>query len=422
VSTLEVVPGSREQAQLRDLRRMKGVAAGLLVAAAVVYVLAWQAEDGGAAWIGYVRAAAEASMVGALADWFAVTALFRRPLGLPVPHTAIIPTRKDQLGAGLGDFVGTHFLSEQVVRDRLRAVGVAGRLGGWLVHPEHARRVTDEAATLLGGVMGVLRDEDVRAVLEQAVLPPLLDAPVGPPLGRLLTRVVEDRAHDGVFQLVVDQVNRWLAQNEDVVVDAVARQAPAWSPRFVDEVVATRIYREIVRVAGEVQRDPEHPLRRSVDRFLVQTGRDLQDDLETIHRAEQLKAGLLSHPAVRTAFGDLVASIRSVLMEAVADPDSELRRRARTGVAALGGRLVGDDVLRAKVDGWLADAAAYVVTTYRDELTATITDTVDRWDGAETARKVELAVGRDLQFIRINGTVVGGLAGVGIHAVSQLFL
>ncbi len=401
---------------------MKAFATALLVAAAVVYVVASRAEDGGPAWVGYVRAAAEAAMVGALADWFAVTALFRRPLGLPIPHTAIIPTRKDQLGAGLGDFVGTNFLSEAVVRDRLRSVGVAARVGGWLTDPDHARRVTDEAATALRGAIEVLSDDDVRAVLEQALLPRLLEAPVGPPLGRLLTRVVEDRAHEGVLQLAIDQVNRWLAENEDVVVDAVARQAPAWSPRFVDEAVALRVYREVVRVAGEVQRDTEHPLRRSVDRFLVQTGRDLQDDLETIHRAEQLKAGLLAHPAVRSAAGDLAGSVRAALLEAVANPDGELRRRATAGVASFGGRLSSDDRLRAKVDGWLEDAAAYLVTTYRDELTATITETVNRWDGEETARKVELAVGRDLQFIRINGTLVGGLAGIGIHALTQLLL
>ena len=401
---------------------MKAFATALLVAAAVVYVVASRAEDGGPAWVGYVRAAAEAAMVGALADWFAVTALFRRPLGLPIPHTAIIPTRKDQLGAGLGDFVGTNFLSEAVVRDRLRSVGVAARVGAWLTNPDHARRVTDEAATALRGAIEVLSDDDVRAVLEQALLPRLLEAPVGPPLGRLLTRVVEDRAHEGVLQLAIDQVNRWLAENEDVVVDAVVRQAPAWSPRFVDEAVALRVYREVVRVAVEVQRDIEHPLRRSVDRFLAQTGRDLQDDLETIHRAEQLKAGLLAHPAVRAAAGDLAGSVRAALLEAVANPDGELRRRASAGVASFGDRLSSDDRLRAKVDGWLEDAAAHLVTTYRDELTATITETVNRWDGEETARKVELAVGRDLQFIRINGTLVGGLAGIGIHALTQLLL
>ena len=184
MSTLGDVLLTDERAQRGDLRRMKTFATALLLAATVVYVLAARAEDGGAAWIGYLRAGSEAAMVGALADWFAVTALFRHPLGLPIPHTAIIPTRKDQLGEGLSSFVGTHFLSQQVVRDRLRAVGVARRLGGWLSVPEQARRVTDEAATLLRGAIGVLRDEDVRAVLEQTLLPRLVATPAGPPLGR----------------------------------------------------------------------------------------------------------------------------------------------------------------------------------------------------------------------------------------------
>src|SRR6476660_8525022 len=385
-----------ENFQRRALRRNRLIATALLGAVAALMIATIFVPQPGFCLL-LVRTTAEAAVVGALADWFAVTALFRRPLGLPIPHTAIIPTRKDQLGAGLGDFVGTNFLSEAVVRDRLRSVGVAARVGAWLTNPDHARRVTDEAATALRGAIEVLSDDDVRAVLEQALLPRLLEAPVGPPLGRLLTRVVEDRAHEGVLQLAIDQVNRWLAENEDVVVDAVVRQAPAWSPRFVDEAVALRVYREVVRVAGEVQRDIEHPLRRSVDRFLAQTGRDLQDDLETIHRAEQLKAGLLAHPAVRAAAGDLAGSVRAALLEAVANPDGELRRRASAGVASFGDRLSSDDRLRAKVDGWLEDAAAHLVTTYRDELTATITETVNRWDGEETARKVELAVGRDLQ-------------------------
>jgi uncharacterized membrane-anchored protein YjiN (DUF445 family) len=422
VSTLSGVTMPDERQQRHDLRRMKTVAAALLLLAALAYVLARRAEADGAGWVGYVRAGAEAAMVGALADWFAVTALFRHPLGLPIPHTAIIPTRKDQLGRGLSSFVGVNFLSEQVVHDRLRAVGVAGRLGRWLAAPDHARRVTDEAATVLRAAIGVLRDEDVRAVLELTLLPRLLATPVGPPLGRLLARVVEDRGHDGVVQLLVDHVNTWLEHNRDVVVDAVARQAPSWSPRVVDEAVATRVHREMLRVAREVAADPDHPLRRSVDRFLVQMGRDLQHDPSTVQRIERLKAALLSHPQVRAAMGDLFSTVRSLLVDAVADPDSELRRRAAGGLVTLGERLATDERLRAKVDGWVEQAAAHVVTTYRDELTATITDTVNRWDGEQTARKVELAVGRDLQFIRINGTVVGALAGLAIHALTQLLL
>ncbi len=402
----------------RDLVRMKGRATALLLLAAAVYLLARRAEDADSpAWVGFARAAAEAGMVGGLADWFAVTALFRRPLGLPIPHTAIIPTRKDALGRSLSDFVGANFLSEQVIRDRLRQAEVTRRLGRWLAEPAHAARVTTELAAVLRGAVAVLRDEDVRAVLEPAVLRRLAELPVGPTLGRLLTEVVEAKAHYRLVDLVVTAAEDWLRANRDVVLDIVMSQAPAWSPEFLDRQVASRVHAELLRVAGEVRADQDHPMRGGLDRLLARLADDLRHDPATVARASEVVGSLVQRPEVRRAFGDVIAAGRRLLLEMVDDPDGELRTRLTAGLAELGRRLDTDDALRARVDGWVADAAGYVVTHYRDELTRTITDTVDRWDGVETARKVELQVGRDLQFIRINGTVVGALAGVVIHAV-----
>jgi len=397
---------------------MKVGASALLLLAAVVYVLARRA--GGHGWVGYVQAAAEAGMVGGLADWFAVTALFRHPLALPIPHTAIIPTRKDALGRNLSDFVGTNFLSEQVVRERLRNAEVPRRLGSWLAEPEHAARVTSELARALRGAVDVLRDEDLRAVLEPVVLRRLAALPVGPTLGRLLAKVVADKAHHRLVDLVAAAVDDWLLANREQVIDLVARQAPAWSPEFVDRAVATRVYGELTRVSAEVRAQPEHAIRQALDRLLARFADDLSNDPATIERASGVLESLLAQPEVRRAFGDVISAGRRLLLEMVDDPDGELRTRLSGALADLGRRLDTDEVLRARVDAIVADAAGYVVTHYRDELTRTITDTVERWDGVETARKVELAVGRDLQFIRINGTVVGALAGVIIHAVGNL--
>ena len=409
-----------DQLRRRGLVRMKTNATGLLLVAAVVYVLTYRIGDDG--WAGYLRAAAEAGMVGGLADWFAVTALFRRPLGLPIPHTAIIPTRKDTLGRSLSDFVGANFLSEQVIRDRLRQAEVGARLGHWLAAGEHAARVTAELATLARGAVAVLRDEDVQAVLEPVIRRRLAALPVGPTLGRLLGEIVADGAHHGLVDLVAAAADDWLRANRDTVVEVVARQAPAWSPEFVDRRVAARVYAELLRVSGEVRADPEHPVRITLDRLLARFADDLRHDPGTIAKASHVLAALLDEPEVRRAFGDVVAASRRLLLELIDDPASELRGRITAGLAALGRRLAADPELRSKVDGWVSDAAAYLVTHYRDELTRTITDTVARWDGAETARKIELQVGRDLQFIRINGTVVGALAGVAIHAVTVVAL
>jgi uncharacterized membrane-anchored protein YjiN (DUF445 family) len=410
-----------EQIRRRDLLRMKAGATGLLVIAAVIYVIVRTVEtESSPTWLGFVRAAAEAGMVGGLADWFAVTALFRHPLRLPIPHTAIIPTRKDALGRSLGAFVGTNFLSEQVIRDRLRRVDVAGRVGEWLRDKTHAARVTTELASVVRGALGVLRDEDVQDALEHVLVQRLATMQVGPPLGATLGRIVADGAHHRAVDLVIDNVHTWLVNNRETVERVVMAQAPGWSPRFLDDRVAHRVYMELLRVAGEVQDDPRHPMRQALDTYLTRLARDLQEDPATIARAEHIKARLLDRPEVRQAVRDLLAAARRLVVELVDDPDSELRVRVTDGLVTFGGRLVDDPELRSKVNGWIEDAAVYVVTNYRDELTRTITDTVERWDAEETSRKIELQVGRDLQFIRINGTVVGALAGVTIHAIGLL--
>lgn len=403
----------------RDLRRMKLIATGVLVVALVVWITAWQAERSGAPpWVGFVRAGAEAAMIGGLADWFAVTALFRHPLGIPIPHTAIIPTRKDALGANLGEFVGTNFLSEDVVRDRVRRAEVAGRVGAWLALPANAERVTAEVASATRGALQVLSDSDVQDLLEQTVLARVSTVQVGPPLGKVLEGVLDDGAHRSTVDMVAEHARTWLIEHPQQVMEAVAAAAPTWSPRFVDEAVGARVHAELVRVAGEVRADPNHPLRGTIDQALQQLAVNLQEDPETIARAQAAKDRLLDHPSTREAIAGLARAARRMVLEAVDDPTSPLRVRVAAAIRDAGQRLVDDPEWRAKADLWLENAAAHVVTGYRDELTRTITDTVERWDGQETARRIELAAGRDLQFIRINGAVVGALVGVLIHAVS----
>lgn len=411
-----------EEAKRRGLRRMKAVALGFLVGAAVVFLLAsWAEKAGWPGWVGYVRAAAEAGMVGALADWFAVTALFRYPLGIKIPHTAIIPNRKRQLGDSLGEFVGTHFLAPDVVRDKVRRVGVAGSLGGWLARPDNAERVTAELANVLRGAVTVLRDEDVQAVMEQAVGNRIIDKEWGPPLGAILGQVVTDGAHHKLVDLVSDRSYEWVRDNHETVLRVVSDRAPTWSPKFVDELVADKVYGEVLSFAWAVKVDVNHPMRLALDRFLTEFAADLRDDPDTIARAEQVKLQVIEHPEVQKLIGAAWATGKDMLLAATEDPSSELRQRVRQALCRLGERLASGDSLATKVDTWIEDAAAHVVTNYSRELTTLITDTVERWDPQETSRRIELQVGRDLQFIRINGTVVGALAGLVIHTVAELF-
>ena len=410
-----------DEERRRGVRRMKTVATAALVLMAAVYALATWAESAGAgAWAGYVAAASEAGMVGALADWFAVTALFRHPMGLPIPHTAIIPRKKDQLGQSLGDFVGENFLSSHVVRRRLDSVRIGHRLGDWLAQPAHADRVTDELATAMRGALTVLRDSDVQAVVSEAVTRRAQAQEVAPGLGNLLEKVVADGGHRRIVDLICTRAADWLQVHSDSVMDAVTGGAPGWTPRFVDRRIGDRVYRELLRFVTEMRDSPDHPARGAIDRFLEDFAHELRSDPATRARVERLKNDLLDRDEVQDLIASTWGAVRAMLVAAAEDERSELRMRSRAALLSLGDRLARDGRLQHKVDGWVEGAAVYLVTTYRHEITSLISETVAGWDAAHTSKKIEAHIGRDLQFIRINGTVVGALAGLAIHALTHL--
>jgi uncharacterized membrane-anchored protein YjiN (DUF445 family) len=399
-----------------ELRRMKSVALALLAFAAVVYAVTLNQTG----LLGFVNAGAEASMVGAVADWFAVTALFKRPMGLPIPHTAIIPTRKDALGRSLQEFVATNFLAEDVVRGRIERAEIARRVGTWLDDPAHAARVTAEIASLARGAMTVMRDEQVAAVLETVVLRRALQRPWGPPAGRLLHRVVKEGAHHRLVDVAVEALHEWLKDHEDVVVRLVVERAPIWTPNWVDQRIGHRAYVEARDLVADIRAYKQHRVRIALDEMLDQLSGNLQSDPETMARADAFRDGLLNHPDVRSAVQALWATVRKVLEEAIDDPGSELRMRVHDGLLSFGNRLAHDEKLQGTVDRYVADAAGHLVSGYADEVATVISETVDRWDGDDASRRIELHVGKDLQYIRINGTVVGGLVGVLIHTVTLL--
>ena len=398
------------------LRRMRTLAVSLLLFAATVYLLTLDQEG----FLGFVNAGAEASMVGAIADWFAVTALFKHPLGIPVPHTALIPTRKDELGRSLEEFVGANFLQESVIRDRLAHAEVSKRVGHWLAEPDNSKRVVDEAASVLHLGLSKVRDEDMAALVKDALLPRFIEEPISPVAGSLLEEIVRDRAHHGLVDMVLEEAHRWLLGNEETFTDVVGERAPWWSPQAVNERVTHRLYVEVVAWVDDIRRDPYHHARTALDSVLAQLAQDLLHDEATQERAERLKERVLDHPQVVVTATSLWNAFRTALLKALADDDGPLRHRGVLELTRFGTRLVTEERLRKRLDGHAADLAVFVVGRYGDELTAVITHTVDRWDGKEAAKRIELYVGRDLQFIRINGTIVGGLVGVLIHAVTVM--
>jgi uncharacterized membrane-anchored protein YjiN (DUF445 family) len=318
--------------------------------------------------------------------------------------------------------VGENFLQESSVRARVDAIDIAPRLGDWLSRPENAQRVSDEIAAWARGGLRVLGDRDVRAAVEFSVMRRLATTDVSQPLGKLLAQIIADGAHHGLVDVIVDRTWLWLKDNRATVLGTVAGQAPGWSPQFVDQWAAERIYAEIMRVATDVRNDPDHDIRATFDRLLANLAVDLQHDLDTIHRVEQARDGLLTHPEARTFLDHLWTSAQASLTDMVDDPESGLRAEVTGQLIKLAGSLRDDDELAQKVNRWVSDAVVHVVTSYRDDVTAIISDTVRGWDAADTSQRIELHVGRDLQFIRINGFVVGALVGVVIHALTVTLL
>ena len=405
------------------LRRMKLVALSFLIGASGVFLVCrWaQAHTSLGVWVGYVGAAAEAGMVGALADWFAVTALFKHPLGLPIPHTAIIKRKKDQLGEGLGTFVRENFLSPSVVETKLRDAQIPSRLGKWLSEPTHAERVATEAATVLRVLVELLRDDDVQQVIDRMIVRRIAEPQWGPPVGRVLGTLLAENRQEALIQLLADRAFHWSLNAGEVIQRVVERDSPSWSPRFIDHLVGDRIHRELMDFTDKVRRNPDHELRRSATRFLFEFADDLQHDPETIARAEAVKEQLMARDEIANAAATAWTTLKRLVLEGVDDPSSTLRTRIADTVVRIGESLRDDADLRDKVDNWIVRAAQHLVSEYGVEITAIITDTIERWDAEEASRRIELHVGRDLQFIRINGTVVGALAGLAIYAVAQLF-
>ncbi len=400
---------------------MKVVATTLLVVAAIIFLIA-RANQDDATWIGYVRATAEAAMVGALADWFAVTALFKHPLGLPIPHTAIVPRRKDEIGEGLGEFVQSNFLTGEVVADKLQNVEMSRRLGEWMRVPENAESMVAEVAVVVSAVSEVLSDdEDVRLMVDSLVRDRLSRVPVAPVVGRVIDAGMDGEHHHELYNTVLKGAANFLDDNRATFRRRLTNESPWWVPEPIDDRIFDKIYGAVMTFLREVDANPEHHIKRDIDFRSREFADRLRSDERLIEQGEKLKQELLDHPEFQAWTKDLWSSLQRGFGEATREADSDVRRRIEEAIISLANRLVDDEALQEKVDAWLESIVVYLAEAGRSEIGALIANTVEGWDAKDTADRIELQVGRDLQFIRINGTLVGGLAGFLIHAISELF-
>ena len=414
------LPSSADPAGRRAaLVRMRRRATGLLVVVTAVFV-ALHVAGGDSPAAGYAIAAVEAAMVGGLADWFAVTALFRHPLGVPIPHTAVIPERKEQFGETLGDFVQTSFLTPDIIAERVRTARVVPRLAAWLAAPDNAARLARHLADASVTAADLLRDDEVHRALEEVARRRIETTPLAPLAGRALGAMTSDGRHHELLDVMLRGLERFLDENRDNLRARFGDESPWWLPEAAEDRIFERLLDGARNVLREVGRDPGHELRRDFDARVRRLVADLQSSPALRARGEELKHELLAQPELRRWVAGVWTDVKAGLRAQAADPDSELRRRLADTLVALGCRLRDDPALAARVEEAIETGVRYVAEQFSDEIGAMVSGTVARWDAGETAGRLELLLGPDLQFIRINGTVVGGLAGLLIHAVAQL--
>ncbi|MBL3685988.1 DUF445 domain-containing protein [Leucobacter zeae] len=408
-------------ARLAGLRRMQAIAVGLLLGMAVLFVVSFLLQER-IPWFGYVRAASEGGMVGALADWFAVTALFRHPLGLRIPHTNLISAKKDEIGTGLGSFIEENFLADDVVHDKLAEISGARRAGEWIADRGHAERVGGMIASAGLGALTVLDDDDVRELIEALVRKHVVDPEWGPVLGGAAESFVEGGHHEALLDIAASRLEEWLVAHPGAFDTVVSSRLPAWVPSVVDRFVDSRLHSEAVRFARNVAEDRQHPFRIAVGRFLGDLARDLREQEKLRGQLEAFKHEVFDSPRIRALAESTWTTARAALVEMLEDPGSDLRTRIVSALQDFGHKLQDDPTLQYKIDVWVMEVVEHLVRNYRHDLANVVSETVQRWDAQEAAEKIELQIGKDLQFIRINGTVIGALAGLAIYTIATLAL
>ena len=383
-----------EVIRLKDLRRTRRQATALLVAVTVVFALS-TAFKADAAWLAWVQATAVASMVGGLADWFAVTALFRRPLGLPIPHTAIVVERKDRFAETIATFVQESFLSPEAVIQRVEQAQAIPRAAAWLSEPANAERLAARMTEALGSAVELMRDEDIQQFTAKLQLAPIA--------GKALAQLTRDDKHEPLIDAALDAFRTYLRRSGPHLHARLGVRSPWWLPGPIGHRMVGRLLQRTEDVLGEMAHDSYHPLRQQLGIGLVKLAEELQTSEEMRRRGEELKGHLLSQPQLRT------------LTESVWENVDLQSLIVRTGH-----RLATEPELQESAQKAIEAAARQVLGTYGHELSALVSTTINRWDATETSRRLELLLGPDLQYIRINGTVVGALAGLALHAVSTL--
>jgi uncharacterized membrane-anchored protein YjiN (DUF445 family) len=398
--------------QQQRLQRMKVIPLVLLLFMAGLYALSRNPDP---AWLAWLNAFSEAAMVGALADWFAVTALFRHPMGIPIPHTAIIPRRKDEIGDSMAQFVADNFMEPAAIRGKLHSAGLSVRIAGWLSRPESRTRIASMCLRTMSWVMAAIGEAQVRQFIRRVGERNLQSMPLAPLAGKALEILTEHGRHQEILTQVLRFCIVMLHENREKIRGRVQQESPWWIPGFVDDKIVKQMLGRIETLLFEMSLDPDHEVRGRFNQHVTNLAVELQTSKEYLRMGEKIKNDMLQNEALHDYVLVLWNDLQTRLAESIDSPESGLGASLAEMFANLGDELSTDTGMQQWLDEWLTGAIVEVVNVNRVEISSLISDTVRSWDPKTTSRRVELAIGRDLQFIRINGTLVGGLVGIIIH-------
>jgi len=407
--------------KLRQLRNHKRMATGLFLLMVAIYAATtWLARSNPAHWIGYVRSFAEAAMVGALADWFAVTALFHHPLGIPIPHTNLIEKSKKSIGDNLGNFVVNNFLTPQNIRPYIQKLAVSAFVAEWLSREKNKQMLMAEAMKLLRDILHKLDDETMTAFIAKKGAELTASIQLNTLVANALQYFIDRKEHEKLITALAARVKDFIRENGTMVREKVRSESYFFVPKFVDRKLADKISGGLQRYFEEIEEDPNHKIREEIGLQLYRFIGDMRTQEKWVAEFAQLRAGLLSEEKMKQYAADIWQSVKGNLAEELSAPDSALQRYFSKMVDDLAHSLREDEILRNRIDNWIRHTAYKYILRNTENVGLIISNTVGNWQGRELSQKLEMEVGKDLQFIRINGTLVGGLVGLLIYAITHL--
>ena len=406
-----------------QLRKYKMFATGLFVLMAVIFVVMTILEKKNPAhWIGYIRAFSEAAMVGALADWFAVTALFNYPLGIKIPHTNLIENSKERIGDNLGNFVVENFLSPQNIRPYIQKIKISNFVGDWLSKDRNQDYLMKEGSNIVLDILNKLDDTAVVAFIGKKAKEMAGDLKVNEIIGNGLEYILDKEDHQRLITNLSKQIKEYVLNNQDMVKSRVKSESYFLIPKFVDDGIADKITSGLSKYFEEVELDENHSLRTEITQKLYSFSKEIQTDEKWVEEFKAIKNDFLKEEKIQQYSQDIWLSIKKSLSSELEEEQSALKNYLRKNLAELSENLKTDEVFQHKIDHWVRATAYKYILKNTHQFGALISSTVGNWEGKELSAKMELEVGKDLQFIRVNGTLVGGLVGLIIYTVTEFFI